>query len=226
MAALFYTAKGIEKLAVLLRLGEFEVQPNWQCPSCVSSPTSPLCADCRASWIHELHNLDYSDAYEARLSRALGVVGLATGFSGWAANVGLGLFEFGDMIGGITAFILWFIPSNHWLATPLTIFFTTLYILSTLTLISLFTISGFIMAMNPSGARHWRHMTPQMYALLGVFGLVEVVVLVLRISLMDLLIIVGPLMMSGVGFMAPLCMRTPEEVERGRVELKKDEQVV
>ncbi|KAH9219179.1 hypothetical protein DL95DRAFT_384606 [Leptodontidium sp. 2 PMI_412] len=224
--ALFYIAKAIEKLAVLLRLGEFEVQPNWQCPSCASSPSSSLCTDCRASWIHELQNLDYSDAYEARLSCRLGVVGLVTGLSGWAANVGLGLFEFGDMIGGITAFILWFIPGRHWLATPLTTFFAALYSLSTLALISLFIISGFVMAMNPTGARHWRHMTPQMYALLGVFGLVEVVVLVMRVSVMDLMVIVAPLMMSGVGFMAPLCMRTPEGVERGSVQLKKDAEVV
>lgn len=82
------------------------------------------------------------------------------------------------------------------------------------------------MAMNPTGARHWRHMTPQMYALLGVFGLVEVVVLVMRVSVMDLMVIVAPLMMSGVGFMAPLCMRTPEGVERGSVQLKKDAEVV
>ncbi|KAH7327219.1 hypothetical protein BKA65DRAFT_539865 [Rhexocercosporidium sp. MPI-PUGE-AT-0058] len=224
--ALFYTAKAVEKLAVLLRLGEFEVQPNWQCPSCATTPTSPLCTDCRASWVHEVQNLDYSDAYEARLSRKLGVMGLVTGLSGWAANVGLGLFEFGDMIGGITAFILWFIPGQHWLATPLTIFFSALFSLSVLALMSLFLVSGFIMAMNPTGARHWRHMTPQMYAMLGVFALVETLVITLGVSIMDILVIVGPLMMSGMGFMVPFCMRTPEEVEVIRVQLKKDKETV
>ena len=78
------------------------VQPNWQCPSCASSPSEPLCDDCRTSWIHELKDLDYSDAYEARLSRKLGVAGLVMGLSGWASNVGLGWFEFGDMLGGVS----------------------------------------------------------------------------------------------------------------------------
>merc|ERR1711964_16018 len=102
----YNVAKGVEKLSVLLGLGQFEVQPNWQCPSCASSPSEPLCDDCRTSWIHELKDLDYSDAYEARLSRKLGVAGLVMGLSGWASNVGLGWFEFGDMLGGLTESVL------------------------------------------------------------------------------------------------------------------------
>merc|ERR1712098_94277 len=58
-----------------------------------------------------------------------------------------------------------------------------------------------------------------------VFALVEMVVIILRVSVMDLLIIVGPLMMSCMGFMAPLCMRKPVEREDRRVELKDGESV-
>lgn len=116
-------------------------------------------------------------------------------------------------------------PDHHWLATPLSRLFAAVFYVSMLAILSIILVSGIIMAMNPVGDRHWRHMTPQMYALLGAFALVEVVVIILRVSVMDILVIVGPLMMSGMGFMAPLCMRTPEEVE-GRVQLKKDAESV
>ncbi|KAG4417135.1 hypothetical protein IFR04_009704 [Cadophora malorum] len=221
----YNVAKGVEKLSVLLGLGQFEVQPNWQCPSCASSPSEPLCDDCRTSWIHELKDLDYSDAYEARLSRKLGIAGLVMGLSGWASNVGLGWFEFGDMLGGLTESILWYAHHNLWPSVPLTLFAVILFGLSTLAFLSIMTISGFLLAMNPAGKRHWRHMTPQMYLLLMVFALVEMVVIILRVSVMDLLIIVGPLMMSCMGFMAPLCMRKPVEREDRRVELKDGESV-
>ncbi|PVH88138.1 hypothetical protein DL98DRAFT_509627 [Cadophora sp. DSE1049] len=223
--ALYNIAVGVEKLSVLLGFGQFEVQPNWQCPSCASSPSEPLCADCRTSWIHELKDLDYSDAYEARLSRTLGVAGLLMGLSGWASNVGLGWFEFGDMIGGMTASIRWYAHHNFWPSIPLTLFAVIVSCLSTLALLSIMTISGFLMAMNPAGKRHWRHMTPQMYALLGVFALVEMVVILLRVSVMDLLVIVGPLMLSCMGFVAPYCMRKPVEGEVGKVQLKDGESV-
>ncbi|KAH7379707.1 hypothetical protein BKA64DRAFT_233724 [Cadophora sp. MPI-SDFR-AT-0126] len=223
--ALFTTAKGVEKLSVLLGLGKFEVQPNWQCPSCESSPSEPLCDDCRNSWIYELRNLDYSDAYEARLSRKLGVAGLLMGLSGWATNVGLGWFEFGDMIGGLTESILWYAHHNLWASIPLTASAVILFCLSTLAFLSIMTISGFLMAMNPAGKRHWRHMTPQMYAVLGVFVLLEMVVIMLRVSVMDFLVIVGPLMFSCMGFMAPYCMRKPMEREEGKLHLKDRENV-
>ncbi|KAK0113617.1 hypothetical protein ONS95_013862 [Cadophora gregata] len=223
--ALYNIAGGVEKLSVYLGLGPFEVQPNWQCPSCASTPSDPICADCRSSWIHELKDLDYSNAYEARLSRTLGVAGLLMGLSGWASNVGLGWFEFGDMIGGMTAAISWHAHHDLWPSIPLALFAVIIFCVSTLAFLSIMTISGFMLVMNPMGKRHWRHMTPQMYALLGLFVLVEVVVIILRVSVMDLFVIVGPMMLGGMGFLAPLCMRKSVEQEERKVDFKDEESV-
>lgn len=93
------------------------------------------------------------------------------------------------------------------------------FYLSALVFLYMFFLSCFIMAMNPSGNRHWRHMTPRMYGLLFAFGVVEVVLILSGVWVMDFLVVVGPLMMGVLGCLVPFCMRKSES-EGGKVRLE------
>lgn len=95
--------------------------------------------------------------------------------------------------------------------------FIAAFSLSLLALLFVILISSFIMAMNPSGERHWRHMTPKMYGLLFVYMIMEVMVFIAGVSVMDILVVVGPLMIGGMGCVAPWCMR---KVEEGKLKLE------
>ena len=113
---LFYFAKAIESTAYHLGLGKFEGQPpslsnkkigyltkhspvseRWKCPECLHHDQE-LCTNCKESWLHEVSNTEYSDAFERRLNITAGSAGCVMGITGALANASMGFWEEGDVM--------------------------------------------------------------------------------------------------------------------------------
>lgn len=67
---------------------------GWQCRECLQDD----CTDCKKSWLHEVANLEYSDAFEQRLNITAGTAGCVMGITGALVNASIGLWEEGDVI--------------------------------------------------------------------------------------------------------------------------------
>jgi hypothetical protein len=68
------------------------VGEDWQCRECLQDN----CTDCKESWLREVADLEYSDAFERRLNITAGTAGCVMGLTGALVNASMGLWEEGD----------------------------------------------------------------------------------------------------------------------------------
>ncbi|KAF8848766.1 hypothetical protein BDZ45DRAFT_810512 [Acephala macrosclerotiorum] len=223
-------ARGVDRLSRRLGVGVFEVGENWKCPACHNAPTKRLCADCKTSYLHEVSNLSYTDAYERRLDYLVGTSGLIMGTCVGLLNASLKIWTPGPFLASLTEAISVRLPDC------LFIFLTEGTILRTFYNFALFTaslgaatmlggailIAMFLMGANPKGERHWRHMTLGAWVMMLIMGAVYTVVLVMGVKVKEILLVVGPSMMGFVGFGAVACMRKSVEGEEHRESSLKD----
>ncbi|CZR56015.1 uncharacterized protein PAC_05903 [Phialocephala subalpina] len=224
-------ALGVDEISRRLGVGAFEVSENWKCPACHNAPTKHLCTDCKASYLHEVSNLSYTDAYERRLDYLVGTSGLVMGICAGLLNASLMIWAPGPFLSSLTEAISARLPT--WLfsflaegAVPRTIYnfaLLTVSLGSASMLGGAMVIAMFLMGANPRGERHWRHMTLGAWVMLLMMGAVYTVVLVMGVKIKEILFVVGPSMMGCVGFGAVACMRKSVEGEgKGREDLLKD----
>jgi hypothetical protein len=90
-----------------------------------------------------------------------------------------------------------------------------LFALSVSTILASFLVATFIMAMNPSGKRHWRHMTLGVCLVLISEIVAYMLLLLSGVTIADLTFAFGPLV---VGAGALLCVVFMKTGERGEVD--------
>ncbi|CAG8951621.1 hypothetical protein HYFRA_00005421 [Hymenoscyphus fraxineus] len=191
MCGVYYIGKALEAVSIQLRIGKFEVGENWQCQDC-STNNTPLCADCKDSWLHELSSLEYSNRFERRVGFLSGVSAIMMGLMAFLGNTSMTLWQSGPLLNSITSVL----PTPSLSAPWQTVYNYTLLLLfltSTLVLCSAQIICMFLTMMNPTTTRHWRHMTATVWAVVGISAIITMILSVYN-PLGDLILVFWPVM--------------------------------
>jgi len=211
---LYYTAKAVEYTSLRLGLGKFEVGKTWKCRECLHDETD-LCTDCKESWLHELANLEYSDAFERRLNNTAGTAGCMMGITGALANASMGFWEEGDVMKQITEVVKarlsdLFLLSPAW-RTIYNYVLILIFVLSISMILACALVATFIVAMNPGAKRHWRHMTPGVYLVLFSQFLVYTFLLVSGVTMAELAFAFVPVVIGAGALLCVLFMRKSQD---------------
>lgn len=122
----------------------------------------------------------------------------------------------------IAAFFKNFIPSFLTLSqgymTYAAVAFITLHILALLTLIVSLIIPCFMMCINPTASRHWRHFTPSAMAVTVLFFVAEMWFVFQGVTMADILLVVWPMCAGVYGLTLLRCMRKNKGKEGDRIE--------
>lgn len=132
------------------------------------------------------------------------------GPSVWGANVRWGWWEQGAALAVITATLSAYLPSFLAISItwPAAAFFLVLTIvLSTFTIITCFTIVSFLLMSSPTNKRHWRHMTPPMYALVAASLMVYILFICWGVTVKEIAFVLAPMIIGNVALLEAAFMQ-------------------
>ncbi|KAH8599560.1 hypothetical protein B0O99DRAFT_610854 [Bisporella sp. PMI_857] len=178
---LYLVVKSVERLNVRYGSGAFPVGGNgWKCLDCVKNEGDEhLCTECRISWLQEVGHMDYSDQLEQRIGIISGASLLVMGVCAMLINESIGVWEQDTALDWITSSLASFLQPLHQFNTAYNVCLLVMFSIAGFMAFASLATAFFFVLMNPTGKRHWRHMTPGMYAIL----VGEVVYLVALLSI-------------------------------------------